>query len=311
MVNKFDWQNKELLLNLINDSITQTEVLKKLGLTCRSGNYQTLLKYVNLYDINIDHFNGRKVAYEKLKRSKEMKQITNSEYFTKGVVRKNASTKSRILKYNLKKHVCSECNCPPEWNNKILNLQLDHINGDTFDNTLENLRFLCPNCHSQTATFGGSKKLEKLEKKFSIEIFESTRKAPLKEEILINLKKEGIRKSASYFKMSINNFKQLCNHYEINLFKLSNNLKIDWPIKEDLQKLILNENLTNLSNIMKVTANAIKRHVRKNNLFLPTDLNKAYWIKNIENRIAFEDLILENGYYKLKPQYNIKAISVL
>ena len=36
-----------------------------------------------------------------------------------------------------------------------MSLQLDHINGDHHDNRIENLRFLCPNCHSQTATYAG------------------------------------------------------------------------------------------------------------------------------------------------------------
>lgn len=48
---------------------------------------------------------------------------------------------------------CIECGIGDLWNNKPLKLELDHINGVRTDNTRENLRFLCPNCHSQTNTY--------------------------------------------------------------------------------------------------------------------------------------------------------------
>jgi hypothetical protein len=53
-----------------------------------------------------------------------------------------------------RQHICEECGVLPVWNDKPLVLQVDHCNGNRFDNRPENLRFLCPNCHSQTDTFG-------------------------------------------------------------------------------------------------------------------------------------------------------------
>lgn len=65
------------------------------------------------------------------------------------------SVKKYILKNNLLENICGVCKLPPIWNNKELILQLDHINGNHYDNRIENLRLICPNCHSQTETFTG------------------------------------------------------------------------------------------------------------------------------------------------------------
>ncbi len=58
-----------------------------------------------------------------------------------------------LLKHNILENKCSICNLSPMWNNKPITLQLDHINSDHYDNRLENLRLICPNCHSQTDTY--------------------------------------------------------------------------------------------------------------------------------------------------------------
>ena len=50
---------------------------------------------------------------------------------------------------------CAICGIGPVWCDQPLVLQLDHINGVNNDNRIENLCYLCPNCHSQTPTFAG------------------------------------------------------------------------------------------------------------------------------------------------------------
>lgn len=62
---------------------------------------------------------------------------------------------------------CECCGISNVWNNKPLTLHLDHINGDSDNNFPINLRLLCPNCHSQTDTFAGKKKIRKQTKRNS------------------------------------------------------------------------------------------------------------------------------------------------
>ena len=59
----------------------------------------------------------------------------------------------KYLAENFGKH-CAVCLQEDSWNNKPLVLQLDHIDGDSDNNFVNNLRLLCPNCHTQTDNFG-------------------------------------------------------------------------------------------------------------------------------------------------------------
>ena len=64
-----------------------------------------------------------------------------------------------VLKKGLLEYICAKCGLGAEWRGESLTLQLDHISGDRRDNRLENLRFLCPNCHTQTDTYASKSPL--------------------------------------------------------------------------------------------------------------------------------------------------------
>ena len=82
-----------------------------------------------------------------------MRKIHNRKVFVSKSSHPRHRVKERILMEELLPYVCAVCGLKPSWQSKSLTLVLDHINGVNNDNRLQNLRFLCPNCNSQTKTF--------------------------------------------------------------------------------------------------------------------------------------------------------------
>lgn len=65
--------------------------------------------------------------------------------------------KNRLINEGIKKNVCETCGCSV-WQGKPINMELHHIDGNRQNHRLDNLRLLCPNCHSQTDTFRAKNK---------------------------------------------------------------------------------------------------------------------------------------------------------
>lgn len=81
----------------------------------------------------------------------------NETIFKEDSYYSNEMVKQRIVSQNLMEYKCVKCSID-NWQGETIVLDLDHINGDNTDNRLINLRYLCPNCHSQTDTYKGRNK---------------------------------------------------------------------------------------------------------------------------------------------------------
>jgi len=78
---------------------------------------------------------------------------TSEKFLVKGRYVGGHTLKKALLEQGVV-YRCSGCGLT-DWQGSSITLQVDHINGERLDNSLDNLRFLCPNCHSQTETFAG------------------------------------------------------------------------------------------------------------------------------------------------------------
>ena len=141
--------SKKELETAIEGSHSTKEVLKSLGYNASTDNYRQIKKISARY----------KIVLPKYKRKFQNTTLTFDEIF-----RENSPYSARqnmrkmLVSMGILLDQCDECKIGTEWNNKKLTLQVDHINGVGDDNRIENLRLLCPNCHSQTDTFCGKKK---------------------------------------------------------------------------------------------------------------------------------------------------------
>lgn len=143
---------KEKLEKIIKNSNRIGEVLINLGLNGRGANYKRIYKLIEEFNINTSHF-GR-IARKRIPRI----EIPINECLIKDSIYGTATIKYKIFKHKLKERKCEECGQGEIWRDKKMGLHLDHINGISNDNRLENLRILCPNCHAITDTFGGKNK---------------------------------------------------------------------------------------------------------------------------------------------------------
>lgn len=144
---------KEDLEEIVQNNISVRGVLSDLGIVPAGGNYKTIQKKIQEFNIDTSHFLGQ--GYLRGKSHSFSKKIPLSEILVENSSYTSTShLKNRLLKDNLFDYKCSECSIS-DWNGKPLSLHLDHINGINDDHRFDNLRLLCPNCHSQTPTWTG------------------------------------------------------------------------------------------------------------------------------------------------------------
>lgn len=144
----------EQLVEAVRESRTVADVCRKLGRHPAGGTNTLVRRQIELAGLDTSHFMTRS-EFSAAKYAPGYRRRTAEKVLTvwpEGSNRPQAATLRRLMIQEGVPHQCERCGQPPEWQGRPLVLQVDHRDGDWLNNLLENLRFLCPNCHAQQPT---------------------------------------------------------------------------------------------------------------------------------------------------------------
>lgn len=139
---------------IVAESTSIADVCRKCGWQPRGANYQVVRQYNKDYNVDTTHFVGKN---NNLNNAHNYYHRTLDELLQ---IDSRASTrvlKKRLITAGLKQNCCERCGLS-EWMGEQIPIEVHHINGNHFDNRLENLQFLCPNCHALTDNYKNKKK---------------------------------------------------------------------------------------------------------------------------------------------------------
>lgn len=150
------WSDEQLI-EAVKISISVREVIGRLGLIPAGGNYTQV--NARIHDLNLDrrHFTGS--AWNKGKKYHTTLRPSLDALLVNGSKVQSYKLKKRLYEEGVKQPKCELCGWAKVSIDGRIPLELDHINGNHYDNRVENLRILCPNCHSLQLTHRGRNKM--------------------------------------------------------------------------------------------------------------------------------------------------------
>lgn len=141
---KLRWTDDDLRA-AVRENTAMSAVLRSLGYRPSGGMHRYFVGHIRRLELDTSHFKGQ--GWAKGTRRHSTNVVPLDQLLVRGSMRSGAAIRRRLVTSGLKEDRCEECGISA-WLRQPLRLELHHVNGEHTDNRLENLRILCPNCHS-------------------------------------------------------------------------------------------------------------------------------------------------------------------
>jgi hypothetical protein len=139
------------LRRAVSQSRSMAEVMRRLGMKLTGGSHSHLRRRLTAANIDTSHFLGQAINRGTPGRRRHASEIL--VVLSPGARRPPGKLLKRAMLDCGISYECAICALGPSWQGESLTLEVDHIDGDWLNCVLSNLRFLCPNCHTQTSTW--------------------------------------------------------------------------------------------------------------------------------------------------------------
>ncbi len=219
--------DKDAFIELVGNVSCVKEIFSHLGMWGSSSSYKTVRRRMDSLGLSYEDLVAKGKSSTRLCGTKARMPL--DKLLVKASLVLNSSAKKRIIASGiLGPEKCSKCGLGTEWQGEPITLQLDHINGDSKDHRRENLRILCPNCHTQTDTWGTKSK-------------------------------KKIYHCPDCSK-TIGKQSKFCGSCAAK--KRYRPLKIDWPPTAELRELLTKHSYREVGRMLGVTDNTIRKRLR-------------------------------------------------
>lgn len=254
-------EDRKEIIEAVKNTFSIRQLLNRLNILASGGNYELVRKWIEQLKLDISHWSKQRQLSTSRKPLSVQDLLVDNIWHGSGF-------KNRLIREGILTEQCVKCKIGPIWNGEKLVLHLDHISGKRNDNRLENLRLLCPNCHSQTDTYCGKNRNQAVRKQ--------TTYGPVQQRFK---KERPIKACFMCGKICEVYYKKYCSeacHKTAVTKDRTHKRKVDRPDKETLNKMIWDKPATVLAKELGVSGRLVKKWCERYGLKTP---GLGYWAK--------------------------------